>query len=44
VDGIRGAFTGVYLISFWVDLGVVTARAVVFVSLGAYAFSKMEVG
>ena len=44
VDGIRGAFTGVYLISCWVDIGVVTTCAVVFVSLGAYAFSQMEVG
>jgi ABC-2 type transport system permease protein len=44
VDGIRGAFTGVYLISFWVDIAVVAACAVVFLGLGAYAFSKMEVG
>ncbi len=44
VDGIRGAFSGVYLISFWVDLAVVAACAIVFQSLGAYAFSRMEVG
>jgi ABC-2 type transport system permease protein len=44
VDGIRGAFTGVYLISFWVDFVVIAVCAVVFLSLGAYAFSKMEVG
>lgn len=44
VDGIRGAFSGVYLISPWVDFAVVTVCAIVFLSLGAYAFSKMEVG
>ncbi len=44
VDGIRGAFTGVYLISFSVDIAVVAISAVVFLTLGAYAFSKMEVG
>jgi ABC-2 type transport system permease protein len=44
VDGIRGAFSGVYLISMWGDLAVVAACAIVFLSLGAYAFSKMEVG
>jgi ABC-2 type transport system permease protein len=44
VDGIRGAFSGVYLISPWVDLTVVVACAIVFLSLGTYAFSKMEVG
>ncbi len=44
VDGIRGAFTGIYLISFWVDITVVSACALVFLALGAYAFSKMEVG
>jgi len=44
VDGIRGAFSGVYLISFPVDIAVVAACAAVFLTLGAYAFSKMEVG
>jgi ABC-2 type transport system permease protein len=44
VDGIRGAFSGVYLISFSVDIAVVAVCAVVFLTLGAYAFSKMEVG
>jgi ABC-2 type transport system permease protein len=44
VDGVRGAFTGVYIISLWVDFAVIVACAVVFLSLGAYAFSKMEVG
>jgi ABC-2 type transport system permease protein len=44
VDGIRGAFTGVYLISFGVDITVIAACAVLFLTLGSYAFSKMEVG
>jgi ABC-2 type transport system permease protein len=44
VDGIRGALTGVYLLSPWVDFTVLVAFALIFVLLGTYAFSRMEVG
>lgn len=44
VDGIRGALTGVYLMSPYLDFGVIAACAIFFVLLGTYAFTKMEVG
>jgi ABC-2 type transport system permease protein len=44
VDGIRGALTGLYLLPPWVDFTVVVAFALIFLLLGTYAFSKMEVG
>jgi len=44
VDGIRGALTGLYLLSPWVDFTVLVAFALIFLLLGTYAFSKMEVG
>jgi ABC-2 type transport system permease protein len=44
VDGMRGALTGVYLLPPWVDFTVMVAFALVFLLLGTYAFSKMEVG
>jgi daunorubicin resistance ABC transporter membrane protein len=44
VDGIRGALTGVYLLPPWVDFTVIVAVALLFLFLGTYAFSKMEVG
>jgi ABC-2 type transport system permease protein len=44
VDGVRGALTGLYLLPPWVDFTVVVAFALVFLLLGTYAFSKMEVG
>jgi ABC-2 type transport system permease protein len=44
VDGIRGALTGVYLIPPLIDLAVVLGVAILFLFLGAYSFSKMEVG
>jgi ABC-2 type transport system permease protein len=44
VDGIRGALTGVYLLPPWLDFTVIVAVALVFLFLGTYAFSKMEVG
>jgi ABC-2 type transport system permease protein len=44
VDGIRGALTGVYLLPPWLDFTVIVATAILFVLLGTYAFSKMEVG
>lgn len=43
VDGIRGALTGTYFISGWVDLVVTLGCALFFLVLGAYSFSKMEV-
>ena len=44
VDGVRGALTGVYLISPWIDFAVVFSVSIFFLLLGAYSFSKMEVG
>jgi ABC-2 type transport system permease protein len=44
VDGIRGVLTGVYFLPPWVDFTVIVAVALVFLFLGTYAFSKMEVG
>ena len=44
VDGIRGALTGVYLMSPYLDFAVIAACAIFFVLLGTYAFTKMEVG
>jgi len=44
VDGIRGAFTGTYLLPPQIDFIVIVAFAVVFLFLGTYAFSRMEVG
>lgn len=44
VDGIRGALTGVYLLSPYLDFAVISISAVFFLLLGTYAFTKMEVG
>lgn len=44
VDGIRGALTGVYLLSPFLDLAVMSCLALFFIFLGTYAFTKMEVG
>jgi ABC-2 type transport system permease protein len=44
VDGIRGALCGVYLMSPWLDFTIIVAFAVVFLILGSYSFSRMEVG
>jgi ABC-2 type transport system permease protein len=44
VDGVRGALTGQYLLPLWLDLTAVAVVAVIFLLLGTYAFSKMEVG
>jgi ABC-2 type transport system permease protein len=44
VDGIRGALTGVYFMSRFLDFAVIAVCALFFIFLGTYAFSKMEVG
>jgi ABC-2 type transport system permease protein len=44
VDGVRGALTGQYLLPPWLDLTAVAVVALIFLLLGTYAFSKMEVG
>jgi ABC-2 type transport system permease protein len=44
VDGIRGLLTGVFLLPLWLDFTVTVAFALLFLFLGAYAFSRMEVG
>jgi ABC-2 type transport system permease protein len=44
VDGMRGALTGLYILPPFVDFAVIVAFAVVFLLLGTYAFSRMQVG
>jgi ABC-2 type transport system permease protein len=43
VDGVRGLLTGVFFIPPWLDLTVIVAFALLFLFLGAYTFSRMEV-
>jgi len=43
VDGIRGLLTGVFLLPVWLDFTVIVAFALLFLFLGAYTFSRMEV-
>ena len=43
VDGIRGLLTGAFSIPPWIDLTVIVAFALLFLFLGAYKFSRMEV-
>jgi ABC-2 type transport system permease protein len=44
VDGIRGALTGKFLMSPYLDFAVIACSAVLFLLLGTYAFTRMEVG
>ena len=43
VDGVRGLLTGVFYLPPWLDLTVIVAFALLFLFLGAYTFSRMEV-
>jgi ABC-2 type transport system permease protein len=43
VDGVRGLLTGVFFLPAWLDLTVIVAFALLFLFLGAYTFSRMEV-
>lgn len=43
VDGVRGLLLGVFFLPPWLDLAVIVAFAVLFLFLGAYTFSRMEV-
>jgi len=43
VDGIRGLLLGVFFLPPWIDLTVTVAFALLFLFLGAYTFSRMEV-
>ena len=43
VDGVRGLLTGVFFLPAWLDLTVIVAFALLFLFLGAYTFSTMEV-
>jgi ABC-2 type transport system permease protein len=43
VDGLRGVLTGNWHFGASVDLGVLSVMAAVFIGLGAYLFSKIEV-
>jgi len=42
IDGLRGALIGTWHFSFAVDVAVMSGIAVVFLSLGAYLFSKIQ--
>ena len=42
VDGLRAVFTGMSQFSGWLDAGVLVAIAVVFISAGAWLFSKVK--
>jgi ABC-2 type transport system permease protein len=42
IDGLRGALIGVWHFSFATDVAVMAAIATVFLSLGAYMFSKIQ--
>ena len=43
VDGLRGAFIGVSTLGFVVDVSVLSALSALFLVLGAWAFSKIQV-
>lgn len=43
VDGVRGALTGVYHFSFVTNFSVLLVVIAVFISLGAYQFSRIEI-
>jgi ABC-2 type transport system permease protein len=43
VDGLRGVLTGNWHFGASVDLGVLSVMAAVFIGLGAYLFSKIEI-
>ncbi|MGC9605190.1 MAG: ABC transporter permease [Minisyncoccia bacterium] len=43
VDGLRGALSGLSSLSLWTDAGVLAAVALVFLAIGAWLFSRIEV-
>lgn len=43
VDGVRGALTGIYHFSSFINFSVLIGAIIIFVSIGAYQFSKIEV-
>jgi len=43
MDGLRGAFIGVSHFGVLTDIGMLSAVAVIFLVLGAYAFSKIQI-
>jgi len=43
VDGLRGAFTGISLHSIGIDASVIAIITILFLSIGAWLFSKVEV-
>jgi ABC-2 type transport system permease protein len=43
VDGLRGAFTGLYHFGFHLDLLVLGGATLLLVALGSYLFSKIQI-
>jgi len=43
VDGLRGALSGLSHFSLWTDAGVLVAVSILFVGIGAWLFSRIEV-
>jgi ABC-2 type transport system permease protein len=43
IDGLRGAFIGIWHIGFGLDVAVLAVVAVTFIGLGAYTFSRIRV-
>jgi ABC-2 type transport system permease protein len=43
IDGLRGAFIGIWHLGFGLDVAVLAVVAVAFIGLGAYTFSKIRV-
>lgn len=43
IDGLRGALIGAFHIGVWTDLSILSAIAAVFLVMGAYAFSRIQI-
>jgi ABC-2 type transport system permease protein len=43
IDGLRGSLTGVWHFNFALDVAVMAFIAAIFLSLGAYFFSKIQI-
>lgn len=43
VDGLRGALIGVLHFSFFTDIAVLSVIAIIFLAIGSYLFSKIEI-
>ncbi len=43
VDGIRGSLLGLYEMGLWLNLGALSAIAILLLTIGAYFFSKIQI-